>query len=113
MKNNEIGLLIGGGLLLAGGGLLLMKKFYKHDIVEPSDYRTKTKHNLRKSNQIYPNPDSPVKLNIPEDYGIGHQRADQETYHAWNNRSDSSGGKNTKKTKRKQYIKKSKKLKYF
>jgi hypothetical protein len=47
---------------------------------------------------------NPVKFDIPEDYGIGHQRADQETYHAWNNKS--SGGKRTKRNK---YIKKSKK----
>jgi hypothetical protein len=106
MKNNETGLLIGGGLLLAGGGLLLMKKFYKHDIVEPADYRTKTKHNVRTSNKIYPNPDSPVKLNIPEDYGIGHQRAEQLPDRSWYNRSGSSGGKRTKRNK---YIKKSKK----
>ena len=102
MKNNTLGLLIGGGLLFAGGGLLLMKKFYSHDgIVEPSDYRTKTKHNLRKSNQIYPNPDSPVKLNIPEDYGIGHQRGDQLPDRSWYNRSDSSGGKRTKRKSKK------------
>jgi hypothetical protein len=101
MKNNEIGLLIGGGLLLAGGGLLFMKKFYKHDIVEPSDYRTKTR---KESKTVYPDPNNPVKFDIPEDYGIGHQRADQETYHAWNNKS--SGGKRTKRNK---YIKKSKK----
>jgi hypothetical protein len=102
MKNSGIGLLIGGGLLFAGGGLLLIRKFYKHDMVEPSDYRTKTKHNVRKSNIVYPNPENPVKLNIPEDYGIGHQRKDQETYHAW-------GGKRTKK--RKNIYKKTKKIK--
>jgi hypothetical protein len=92
MKNNEIGLLIGGGLLFVGGGLLFMKGFYKHDKIKPDDYDTKTKHNEQISNKIYPNPDNPVKLDIPEDYGIGHQRADQETYHKW-------GGKNKGKSK--------------
>ena len=102
MKNSEIGLLIGGGLLFAGGSLLLMRKFYSHDLVEPADYRTKTKHNLRKSISVYPNPENPVKFNIPEDYGIGHQRVDQETYHKW-------GGKGTKR--RRKINKKSKKQK--
>jgi hypothetical protein len=103
MKNSGIGLLIGGGLLFAGGGLLLMRKFYSHDVVEPADYRTKTKHNII-SNKVYPNPENPVKFNIPEDYGIGHQRVDQETYHKW-------GGKGTKRRKRiyKKIYKKSKK----
>ena len=95
MKNNEIGLLIGGGLLFVGGGLLIMKNFYKHDNIKPDDYNVKTKHNVKISNKIYPNPDNPVKLNIPEDYGIGHQRADQETYHKW------GGKKNRKTNKRK------------
>jgi hypothetical protein len=108
MKNSEIGLLIGGGLLFAGGSLLLMRKFYSHDLVEPADYRTKTKHNLRKSISVYPNPENPVKFNIPEDYGIGHQRVDQETYHSWG-RSDSNGGKRTKRSRK--IYKKSKKQK--
>jgi hypothetical protein len=104
MKNNEIGLLIGGGLLFAGGGLLFMKSFYKHDKIKPDDYDTKTKHNEQISNKIYPNPDNPVKLDIPEDYGIGHQRADQETYHKW-------GGKNKGKGKSKTNKRKTNKLK--
>jgi len=105
MKNTGIGLLIGGGLLLAGGGLLFMKNFYSHDMVEPGDYRTKTKHNVQTSNKIYPDPNNPIKFNIPEDYGIGHQRADQETYHAWAGKR-----KRTKNNKKKKYIKKSKKI---
>jgi len=105
MKNSGIGLLIGGGLLFAGGGLLLMHKFYSHDVVEPADYRTKTKHNLRKSITVYPNPENPVKFNIPENYGVGHQRVDQETYHKW-------GGK-SKKNKKQRKTKKNKKLKCF
>ena len=104
MKNTGIGLLIGGGLLLAGGGLLFMKNFYSHGIVEPDDYRTKTKHNVQTSNKIYPDPNNPIKFNIPEDYGIGHQRADQETYHAWAGKR-----KRTKNNKNKKDIKKSKK----
>ena len=97
MKNSEIGIIIGGGLLLAGGGLLLIKNFYKHHNIKPDDYNVKTSHNERIINTVYPDPKNPVKFNIPEDYGIGHQRGDQETYHSWYNRSDSSGGKRTKR----------------
>ena len=99
MKNSEIGIIIGGGLLLAGGGLLLIKNFYKHHNIKPDDYNVKTSHNERIINTVYPNPENPVKFNIPEDYGIGHQRVDQETYHSWG-RSDSSGGKRTKRRKK-------------
>ena len=108
MKNTGIGLLIGGGLLLAGGGLLFMKIFYSRGMVEPDDYRTKTKHNVQTSNKIYPDPNNPIKFNIPEDYGIGHQRADQETYHAWAGKRKRT--KNKKQQKEKRY-KKSKKVK--
>jgi hypothetical protein len=106
MKNSEIGLIIGGGLLFAGGGFLFIKNFYKHDAVEPDDYRTKTR---KESKVKYPDPNNPIKFNIPEDYGIGHQRAEQLPDRSWYNRSDSTGGKRTKKRKTKKDIKKSKK----
>lgn len=108
MKNNKIGLLIGGGLLLAGGGFLFMKNFYKHDAVEPDDYRTKTR---KESKVKYPDPNNPIKFDIPEDYGIGHQRAEQLPDRSWYNRSDSSGGKRTKRkiNKRKNNKRKTKK----
>ena len=49
-------------------------------MVMPADYRTKTKVYVP---YITPaDPENPVKFNIPEDYGIGHQRKDQETNHS-------------------------------
>jgi hypothetical protein len=105
MKNSGIGLLVGGGLLFVGGGLLLIRKFYSHDVVEPADYRTKTKHNLRKSVSVYPNPENPVKFNIPDDYGIGHQRAEQLPDRSWYNKSSGGKRKNTKKSKKIRKIK--------
>ena len=93
MKNSGIGLLIGGGLLLAGGGFLFIKNFYKHNAVEPADYRTKTG---KESKVKYPDPNNPIKFNIPEDYGIGHQRAEQLPDRSWYNRSDSTGAQKGK-----------------
>ena len=49
-------------------------------MVMPADYRTKTKVYVPYITQE--DPENPVKFNIPEDYGIGHQRKDQETNHS-------------------------------
>ena len=104
MKNSEIGLIIGGGLLFAVGGLLLIKNLYIHDFVEPDGYTTPFG---KKGTTVVPDPNNPIKFDIPEDYGIGHQREEQLPKRFWRNDSDSSGGKRRKKTKRKKYIKKS------
>jgi hypothetical protein len=85
MKKDTIALIIAGGcllLLLVIIGLFYgVRKFYSRTMVMPADYRTKTKVYVP---YITPaDPENPVKLNIPDDFGIGHQRKDQETYHAW------------------------------
>lgn len=102
MKNITLGLIIAGSclfLIIVVGLFYGVRKFYSRTRVMPADYRTKTKVYIPFITQ--PDPDSPVKFNIPDDFGIGHQRMDQETYHAWRKRElyDSDGGKRKKKKK--------------
>ena len=75
MKNTIVGLIIAGGclLLLIIAFIIYRKKNQKP--VKPADWHVRTRVN--KPYVTEPDPNNPIKFNIPKDYGIGDQRKDQ------------------------------------
>lgn len=77
MKNTTIGLIIAGGcllLLLLIGLFYGIRKFYNRTKVNPNEEIFPTKRDTNfKPFTTRPNPNNPIN------YGIGHQRMDQET----------------------------------